>query len=101
MPRKNLQGEIARVAYDLYIQSGYLHGHDLEHWLEAERIVLSNQPSKSKKQDKTVGKAPKATPKKALKPVPAKKVNKGGIGSPKGKSPKKSKPVSEEISTEE
>lgn len=37
----NLQEEIARVAYELYLKRGCVHGHDLDDWLEAERIVLS------------------------------------------------------------
>ena len=33
--------EVARVAYSLYEQRGREDGHDLEDWLEAERIVRS------------------------------------------------------------
>ena len=33
--------EVARVAYELYVKSGRIEGHDLENWLEAEKIVLS------------------------------------------------------------
>ena len=29
--------EIARRAYDLFLQQGAEHGRDLEHWLTAER----------------------------------------------------------------
>jgi hypothetical protein len=32
-------GEIAQVAYELYVQRGRVHGHDLEDWLRAEQIV--------------------------------------------------------------
>jgi len=35
----SLHSEIAEVAFQLYKQGGKVHGHDLEHWLEAERIV--------------------------------------------------------------
>ena len=31
--------EIAKVAYELFEQRGRMHGHDLEDWLEAERLV--------------------------------------------------------------
>ena len=31
--------EISRVAYKLFERRGFKHGHDLEDWLEAERIV--------------------------------------------------------------
>jgi hypothetical protein len=33
--------EIARVAYALYERDGRIDGRDLDHWLEAEMIVLS------------------------------------------------------------
>jgi len=36
----SLHDEIIRVAYDLYEEGGCVHGYHLEHWLEAERIVL-------------------------------------------------------------
>ena len=35
----DLREEIARAAYYLYERSGWLHGRDTEHWLEAERQV--------------------------------------------------------------
>lgn len=31
--------EISQVAYELFERRGFVHGHDLEDWLEAERIV--------------------------------------------------------------
>ena len=31
--------KISRVAYELFERRGFEHGHDLEDWLEAERIV--------------------------------------------------------------
>ncbi len=37
----NIHDEIARVAYDLYLKRGKVNGHDLEDWLEAERIVTA------------------------------------------------------------
>jgi replicative DNA helicase len=35
----NLHREIFRVAYDIYERNGQIEGHDLDHWLEAEKIV--------------------------------------------------------------
>jgi len=32
--------EIQQLAYQLYCECGYEHGHDPEHWAEAERRVL-------------------------------------------------------------
>ena len=31
--------EVSRVAYALFERRGCVHGHDLEDWVEAERIV--------------------------------------------------------------
>ena len=39
MYEKNLHKAIFRVAYDIYERSGQIEGRDLDHWLEAERIV--------------------------------------------------------------
>lgn len=38
--KKGIHDEIARVAYELYKKRGRAHGHDLEDWLEAEKIVI-------------------------------------------------------------
>jgi hypothetical protein len=35
----DLSAEIARVAYELFLSRGGEHGHDLEDWTEAERVV--------------------------------------------------------------
>jgi len=34
-----LYEEIEMIAYELWEQTGRVHGKDIEHWLEAERIV--------------------------------------------------------------
>lgn len=39
MDGENLHQEIFRVAFDIYERSGRIEGRDLDHWLEAERIV--------------------------------------------------------------
>lgn len=41
----DLHAKIQERAYLLFESSGYQHGHDLEHWLEAERQVTIS-PSK-------------------------------------------------------
>jgi hypothetical protein len=33
--------EISDLAYELYVNSGYTEGRDIENWLEAERIILA------------------------------------------------------------
>ena len=35
--------EVARAAYELFEHRGRVHGHDLEDWLEAERIVQARR----------------------------------------------------------
>jgi len=39
--------EIARRAYELFITGGAEHGHDVEHWLEAERDLRRMRSSES------------------------------------------------------
>ncbi len=39
----DLRDEIASLAYELYINSGYVEGRDEENWVEAERIILARQ----------------------------------------------------------
>lgn len=36
----DLQACIAQRAYELYEQAGCCHGHDLDHWLNAEQEIL-------------------------------------------------------------
>ena len=36
---KDYRSRIAERAFMLYEESGFRHGHDVEHWLEAERQV--------------------------------------------------------------
>lgn len=42
----DLQVCIAHRAYELYEQGRCCHGHDLDHWLEAEREVLKVESEK-------------------------------------------------------
>ena len=30
---------VRKIAYELYERRGYVHGHELEDWLEAEKII--------------------------------------------------------------
>ncbi|MCI0617890.1 DUF2934 domain-containing protein, partial [bacterium] len=43
--------EIANMAYELYINSGYIEGRDEENWLEAERIILARQRLEPEEQE--------------------------------------------------
>lgn len=42
----DLQVCIAHRAYELYEQEGCCHGHDFDHWLQAEREVLKVETEK-------------------------------------------------------
>lgn len=39
----SLYDEIAKVAHEFYERDGGTHGRDLEHWFEAEKIVLARK----------------------------------------------------------
>lgn len=43
-----LREEIPQLAYTYYCQCGKEHGHDLEHWVEAERRVLERYQGRRK-----------------------------------------------------
>jgi hypothetical protein len=49
-----LHQEIVNVAHDLFERSGRVEGHDLDNWLEAERIVMTRH----KQQEKLEAKIP-------------------------------------------
>ena len=52
-----LHEEIETIAYDIWEKSGRVHSRELEHWLEAERIVNARYAletrEKKKPQEKT------------------------------------------------
>jgi len=35
--------EIQKLAYEMFEKSGRVHGRELDHWLEAERIIKARQ----------------------------------------------------------
>lgn len=48
MDDRTIHERIAERAYELYQKRGQSHGNDLDDWLEAERIVLSeHRPSEA------------------------------------------------------
>lgn len=64
MAQRDLFDEVARIAYELWERNGWIHGRDIEHWCEAEQIVISRiQPIEEEKPKKA--KAPKKTATKA------------------------------------
>ena len=95
MPRKNQHCEIAKVAYDIFMRSGYSHGRDLDHWLEAEKIVLSNQSAKIIKKDK-IPKTTKIDPAKNIIEATVKKTTPKEKPLEKKKAVKKAGPKKDE-----
>jgi hypothetical protein len=74
---RQFRNEIEKIAYELYEKSGKVHGHDFEHWFEAERIVAAWQEhEKAEKQQnmemvekrRTSGNRKPASPVRAGKP---------------------------------
>ncbi len=43
---EDLQACIALRAYALYEQGACYHGHDLDHWLQAEQEILGSEPKR-------------------------------------------------------
>ncbi len=58
----DMNNEIAKVAYELHERRGARHGHDLEDWFEAEKIVLTRSNKGPEKRDVII--SSKATAKK-------------------------------------
>jgi hypothetical protein len=56
--KMDLYDEIARVAYELWEQSGRIDGRDLEHWIEAERIVLARGEMQTMEETENIQKKP-------------------------------------------
>ncbi|MGQ9569516.1 MAG: DUF2934 domain-containing protein [Thermodesulfovibrionales bacterium] len=54
----DLYDEIAKVAYELWEQSGRIDGRELDNWLEAERIVLTSHTGRTTKMKKNIQKKP-------------------------------------------
>ncbi|OPX93403.1 MAG: hypothetical protein A4E58_02978 [Syntrophorhabdus sp. PtaB.Bin006] len=72
MANENLFDEIAKVAYELFERSGYIHGRDIEHWFEAERIVITRLQSETEEKPKKTKAPRKASPKAGAEAATAK-----------------------------
>jgi len=59
----NFQEEIVKVAHDLFERSGRAEGHDLDNWLEAERIVMTRHRQQEKLEAKILAKKMTSTTK--------------------------------------
>jgi hypothetical protein len=74
--KKNIYDEIAKVAYELFENSGRMYGYELENWLAAEKIVIETHAREieqdanvigSKKEKKASGKTKAKTLKTSKK----------------------------------
>jgi len=52
--RNDFQGEIEKVAYDLYIQRGMANGYDLDDWFQAVKIVGAKHASSRKSETEAI-----------------------------------------------
>ena len=53
--KKNIHDEIAKVAYELFKNSGRMYGYELENWLAAEKIVMERHAKIIEQNDKLIG----------------------------------------------
>ncbi len=72
--------EIAKVARELYEKSGKAEGHDLDNWLEAEKIVMTRY-----KEQEIIKAESSSSPKKKKVLTTQKSVNKTRIKTKKFK----------------
>ena len=89
--KKDMQVEIAKVAYELFEKSGRRCGCEVDNWLAAEKIVMERYAKEREQEPKVAGPAkekkasakdePKAEPKAEPKTVKA--VKKTSASSPK------------------
>ena len=95
MSQKNkIYDEIAKLAYELFENSGRMYGNELENWLAAEKIVRERHAMEIVQKADTIGsakrkKASGKTEPKTLKK--AKKTSESSSQTKKKKSPPKKK----------
>ncbi len=63
--QKNVHDEIAQVAYELFEKRGWVHGHELQDWLDAERIVAARSAKVTETVKSTKSAKPTATKRKS------------------------------------
>jgi hypothetical protein len=68
----DLYNEIAKVAYELYEKNGYIQSRDLDHWIEAEKIVMARLAEEEKKKEEKKIKSEKKPANKPEKKTEAK-----------------------------
>jgi hypothetical protein len=65
--------EIQRLAYDLFEKSGKVHGREIEHWLEAERIIRAREMDMHAAAFEAAASKKRAVPRSAVRRHEAKK----------------------------
>jgi hypothetical protein len=60
--KKGLHDEIERVAQELYEKRGMAQGHELEDWLEAEKIVMEKHERHARETEQHVDVITKTRP---------------------------------------
>jgi hypothetical protein len=68
----DLFNEMAKVAYELYEKNGYIQSRDLDHWIEAEKIVMARLAEEEKKKEEKKIKSEKKPANKPEKKTEAK-----------------------------
>jgi len=53
--KKNIHDEIAKVAYELFKNSGRMYGYELENWLAAEKIVIERHAREIEQDANVIG----------------------------------------------
>jgi hypothetical protein len=69
---KALFDETAAIAYELWEKNGFIHGCDIEHWHEAERIVLARLQPEPEKKTHTLKSLVKTSEKASIKTAASK-----------------------------
>ena len=89
--KKNIHNEIAKVAHELFENSGRIYGYELENWLAAEKIVMERHAREIEQDANVIGstKEKKASGKKTLKT--SKKTSESSSQTKTKKSPPKKK----------
>ncbi len=68
--QKNVHDEVAQVAYELFEKRGRVHGHELQDWLDAERIVSARSVKGTEKEKSGKSTKPAASKRKSKTQTP-------------------------------
>lgn len=84
MPQKrDMQVEIAKVAHELFENSGRVYGRELDNWLAAEKIVMERHAKETEQEPKAAGAAKEKKAAAKTEPKTVKTAKKTSANSPK------------------